>query len=118
MTTQSIPPRLPRVALAVRTVRIARALHSLTPEAVAVRLTPVTTTRNGVPRTGIVVLITDNLGHPVGSMAAHRLTRDVLRRDFTRIDWTRPHLYEIRTGRMTPMAGPFGPSELAPAVAR
>ncbi|MGW7197255.1 hypothetical protein [Streptomyces chryseus] len=117
MTPEINPRRIPRAAHAVRTVRIARTLHNLVPDAAVVRLTPVWSDRTGVPRMGTVVLITDDYGRPTGSVAAHRLARAVLRQQFTTAAWDRQQRYDVTTGRLTPQANPFGPRELTPARA-
>lgn len=104
--------RTPRITHAIRTVRIARELHHLTPEAVTVRLTPVTTDRTGRPTLAHVVLILDGHGRPCGTLAAHRVARRAIRRQHTAADWTRSQTYDIRTGRLTAMATLFGAAEL------
>lgn len=104
--------RTPRAADAIRTVRIARELHTLAPEAATVRLTPVWTDTAGPMRVATMILLLDDHGRPCGSLAASRAARDLLRRDFSRADWTRSHRYDVSTGRLYPLAGPVAPAEL------
>lgn len=107
--------RTPRAADAIRTVRIARALAALAPDAARVRLTPVWTDRAGVPRMATVVLITDNHGRPTGSQTAHRVARDILRQQYSRANWARQQRYDVHRGRLTPLYNAFGPAELTEA---
>ncbi|WP_399087973.1 hypothetical protein ACGH2B_12365 [Streptomyces sp. BBFR2] len=105
--------RTPRATDAIRTVRIARTLAALAPEVAGIRLTPVWTDRGGVPRRRTHVLLLDGHGRPFNApLAAHRIARDLLHQQFSRADWNRSHRYEVRTGRLSPMATSFGPREL------
>ncbi|MFC5720349.1 hypothetical protein ACFP1Z_09265 [Streptomyces gamaensis] len=113
MQSNPIRHRPPRAAEAVRTVRIARELRVLSPEAATVLLTPVRTDRDGFPCAATVVALLDEVGHPVGITAASaRIVRDVLRRDFSRANWSRPHRYEVRTGHLVQRGAP----QLPPAL--
>ncbi|MEU7046068.1 hypothetical protein AB0A77_34130 [Streptomyces varsoviensis] len=117
MTTEDTRRRAPRAAIAVRTVRIARELHHLVPEAAVVRFTPVWTDRTGTPRLAQVVTLLDSYGRPVDAgLAAHRYARDLVRRNFSRADWTRQHRYDVRTGHLAQLGAPQLPPAFGGAL--
>ncbi|MFE4205389.1 hypothetical protein ACFRSX_23820 [Streptomyces goshikiensis] len=113
------PRRAPRATVAVRTVHLARALAALSPAIATVRTTPVYSDFSGRPRTATLVTLDDEHGRPVtADRATHRAALALLRQQFTLTDWTCQRRYDVRTGRLVPLATPFGPRELTDGAGR
>ncbi|MFD8005717.1 hypothetical protein [Streptomyces mirabilis] len=95
--------RTPRAAVAVRTARIARVLADVAPGTAAVRTTPVPPDVLS-PNGRTLVALDDSHGRPVTvGHSAHKAARDLLRQQFSLSDWTLPHHYDVRTGRLYPL---------------
>lgn len=113
--THQTTRRAPRAAQAIATVRVAREIHLLCPDAATVTITPVWTDRTGQARLAHVVTIRDAYGRATGSRAAHRVAHRAVRQQHTRADWRRAHIYTVPTGRLAPMAAPTTPAEMGDA---
>ncbi|MFB7461682.1 hypothetical protein [Streptomyces sp. NPDC056188] len=105
------PTGTPRAALAVKGARAARErirsraqfvrimaaqLDEIAPGTVRVRITPVT--REGRSRTWVTL---DAAAGPIDAdRDAHRAAHGLLQRAFPAADWSRPRVYDARTGRL------------------
>lgn len=115
--------RAPRAAQAIAGARrarqrtqfvriVARQLDEIAPGTVRVRTVPVT--RDGRRRTFVVL---DSATGPVeADRDAHRAAFGLLSRAFPDADWTRPRLYDARTGQLA-VDEPTMPAELGTATA-
>ncbi|RMB83715.1 hypothetical protein CTZ28_23470 [Streptomyces shenzhenensis] len=90
---------------------VAAQLDQIAPGTVRVRTVPVT--RDGRPRTWVVL---DSATGPIGAdREQHAAAYGLLQRAFPQADWSRPRLYDARTGRLT-VDEPTMPAELGLAA--
>ncbi|MGW3511211.1 hypothetical protein [Streptomyces sp. NPDC000994] len=121
------PTGTPRAALAVKGARAARErvrsraefvrimaaqLDEIAPGTVRVRTVPVT--RDGRRRTFVVL---DAAAGPIeADRDAHRAAYGLLQRAFPAADWSRPRVYDARTGQLA-LDEPTAPTALADTTA-
>ncbi|MFE5851980.1 hypothetical protein ACFQ61_01970 [Streptomyces sp. NPDC056500] len=113
MNTQTIRRRVPLAALAIRgshrarrhierAALIARQLDQIAPGTGIVRTAPIWTDGSGAPRCSTWVELLTADGRPVDAdLDAHRAALGLIRRAHPGVDWTIPHTYDARSGRLT-----------------
>lgn len=123
MTNRETTRPVPRAAQAIegaraaerhlaRTSVIARQLEQIAPGTITVRTVPMHSDRDGTPRRAMYVVLAGTDGRPVGAdREAHRAARGLLARMFPGADWTRPLIYDARSGGLA-IDEPIAPIDL------
>ncbi|MFJ3867875.1 hypothetical protein [Streptomyces nigra] len=94
-----------------RTGVIARQLDQIAPGTVRVRTVPVWKKTNGTGRVRTWVVLNGTTGPVAADREQHRAAYNFLRRMFPGADWTRPQVYDARTGELA-VDAPCAPAEL------
>ncbi|MEU9141679.1 hypothetical protein AB0D33_38065 [Streptomyces sp. NPDC048404] len=110
-TAQAITGALAARRHLARTNVIARQLDEIAPGTVRVRIVPVWTDRNGSPRKRTWVVLDSATGPARADRDQHRAALGLITRMHPKADWTRPHMYDARTGELT-LDAPCAPAEL------